>query len=64
MEFPELQGLMGGICAREQGEPEEVWKAIYYHYLPGWRRDRRSTVQATAWRRRGDMGFGRARRQT
>ena len=33
-EFPELQGLMGGICAREQGEPEEVWKAIYYHYLP------------------------------
>tara|TARA_Y100000588_G_C14253876_1_gene924599 strand:+ start:293 stop:2536 length:2244 start_codon:yes stop_codon:yes gene_type:complete len=33
-EFPELQGLMGGIYAREQGEPEEVWKAIYYHYLP------------------------------
>jgi glycyl-tRNA synthetase beta chain len=33
-EFPELQGVMGGIYAREQGEPEEVWKAIYYHYLP------------------------------
>jgi len=33
-EFPELQGVMGGVYAREQGEPEEVWKAIYYHYLP------------------------------
>ncbi|MGB2717700.1 MAG: glycine--tRNA ligase subunit beta [Vicinamibacterales bacterium] len=33
-EFPELQGTMGGIYAREQGLPEQVWKAIYYHYLP------------------------------
>ena len=33
-EFPELQGLMGGIYAREEGQPEEVWKAIYHHYLP------------------------------
>ena len=33
-EFPELQGVMGGIYAREQGEPVEVWKAIYHHYLP------------------------------
>ena len=33
-EFPELQGVMGGVYAREQGEPESVWKAIYYHYLP------------------------------
>jgi len=33
-EFPELQGVMGGIYAREQGLPEPVWKAIYYHYLP------------------------------
>ena len=33
-EFPELQGMMGGIYAREEGAPEEVWKAIYYHYLP------------------------------
>jgi glycyl-tRNA synthetase beta chain len=33
-EFPELQGVMGGIYAREQGEPEPVWKAIYSHYLP------------------------------
>ena len=33
-EFPELQGRMGGIYAREEGQPEPVWKAIYYHYLP------------------------------
>ena len=33
-EFPELQGRMGGIYAREQGLPEEVWKAVYHHYLP------------------------------
>ncbi len=33
-EFPELQGIMGGIYAREEGLPEQVWKAIYYHYLP------------------------------
>src|SRR5258708_36700244 len=33
-ECPELQGLMGGIYARVEGLPEEVWKAIYFHYLP------------------------------
>jgi glycyl-tRNA synthetase beta chain len=33
-EFPELQGVMGGIYAREEGLREPVWKAIYYHYLP------------------------------
>ncbi|NQW05338.1 MAG: glycine--tRNA ligase subunit beta [Acidobacteria bacterium] len=33
-EFTELQGVMGGVYAREAGEPEAVWKAIYYHYLP------------------------------
>ena len=33
-ELTELQGTMGGIYAREGGRPEEVWKAIYYHYLP------------------------------
>ena len=33
-EFPELQGTMGGIYAREGGQPEAVWKAIYHHYLP------------------------------
>ena len=33
-ELTELQGTMGGIYAREDGRPEEVWKAIYFHYLP------------------------------
>jgi len=33
-EFTELQGTMGGIYAREEGLPEEVWKAIGLHYLP------------------------------
>ena len=33
-EFTELQGTMGGIYAREEGLAEEVWKAIYYQYLP------------------------------
>jgi glycyl-tRNA synthetase beta chain len=33
-ELTELQGTMGGIYAREEGRPEEVWKAIYFHYLP------------------------------
>jgi glycyl-tRNA synthetase beta chain len=33
-EFTELQGVMGGIYAREAGEPETVSKAIYHHYLP------------------------------
>jgi glycyl-tRNA synthetase beta chain len=33
-EFTELQGTMGGIYAREEGWPEEIWKAIYFHYLP------------------------------
>jgi glycyl-tRNA synthetase beta chain len=33
-EFTELQGKMGGIYAREERLPEEVWKAIYYQYLP------------------------------
>jgi glycyl-tRNA synthetase beta chain len=33
-EMTELQGTMGGLYAREDGHPEEIWKAIYYHYLP------------------------------
>jgi glycyl-tRNA synthetase beta chain len=33
-EFTELQGVMGGVYAREAGEPEQVWKAIYHQYLP------------------------------
>ena len=33
-EFTELQGVVGGLYARVQGEPEEVWTAIYDHYKP------------------------------
>jgi len=33
-EFPELQGIVGGLYARVQGEPEAVAQAIYEHYRP------------------------------
>jgi glycyl-tRNA synthetase beta chain len=33
-EFPELQGVVGGLCAQAQGIPEEISVAIYDHYLP------------------------------
>jgi glycyl-tRNA synthetase beta chain len=33
-EFPELQGKMGGLYAREQGLSETISRAIYEHYLP------------------------------
>ena len=33
-EFTELQGIIGGLYARAQGEPEEVAIAIYDHYKP------------------------------
>src|SRR6266849_5260889 len=33
-EFPELQGIVGGLYARAQGEPVEVADAVYDHYRP------------------------------
>jgi glycyl-tRNA synthetase beta chain len=33
-EFPELQGVVGGLYARAQQEPEEIWQAVYDHYKP------------------------------
>ncbi|MGB8524974.1 MAG: glycine--tRNA ligase subunit beta [Candidatus Acidiferrales bacterium] len=33
-EFPELQGIVGGLYARAQGEPEEIGWAVYDHYKP------------------------------
>jgi len=33
-EFAELQGVVGGLYAKAQGEPEAVATAIYDHYLP------------------------------
>ncbi len=33
-EFPELQGIVGGLYANAQGEPDDVAEAIYHHYKP------------------------------
>ena len=33
-EFTDLQGTIGGLYAKEQGWPEQVWRAIYDHYKP------------------------------
>ena len=33
-EFTELQGVVGGLYAKSQGEPEEVAWAVYDHYKP------------------------------
>jgi glycyl-tRNA synthetase beta chain len=33
-EFTELQGVIGGLYARHQGEPAEVWQSVYDHYKP------------------------------
>jgi glycyl-tRNA synthetase beta chain len=33
-EFPELQGVVGGLYGQAQGEPALVYEAIYDHYLP------------------------------
>ncbi len=33
-ELTELQGVMGGLYAAADGEPAEVAKAVYEHYLP------------------------------
>jgi glycyl-tRNA synthetase beta chain len=39
-EFTELQGVVGGLYARAQGEPEPVWQAIYDQYKPESMEDR------------------------
>jgi len=33
-EFPDLQGVVGGLYARRDGESEAVWQAVYDHYRP------------------------------
>ena len=33
-EFPELQGIVGGLYAKAQGEPEGISAAVYDHYRP------------------------------
>jgi glycyl-tRNA synthetase beta chain len=44
-EFPELQGVMGYHYAREEGEKEEVARAILEHYLPRFAGDRLPETQ-------------------
>jgi glycyl-tRNA synthetase beta chain len=39
-EFTSLQGIMGGIYAREEGQPDDIWQAIYDQYLPASTEDR------------------------
>ncbi len=39
-EFTSLQGIMGGIYAREEGQPEAIWQAIYDQYMPASTEDR------------------------
>lgn len=39
-EFTSLQGVMGGIYAREEGAAEAVWQAIYDQYVPASTSDR------------------------
>lgn len=48
-ELTELQGAMGGIYARAEGQPEAVWKSIYHHYLP-------VAVEPSAAPSRADLG--------
>ena len=39
-EFPDLQGIVGGLYARRDGECEEVWQALYDQYRPASADDR------------------------
>ncbi|HKH47289.1 MAG TPA: glycine--tRNA ligase subunit beta [Thermoanaerobaculia bacterium] len=39
-EFTSLQGIMGGIYAREEGQPEAIWQAVYDQYMPASTDDR------------------------
>jgi len=50
-EFTELQGVVGGLYARAQGEPDAVWQAIYDQYKPAGMEDaipRHRTAQLVA----------------
>jgi glycyl-tRNA synthetase beta chain len=33
-EFTDLEGVVGGLYARAEGYPENVWRAVYEQYLP------------------------------
>jgi glycyl-tRNA synthetase beta chain len=48
-EFTDLQGVVGGIYARKQGEPEEVARAVYEHYKPLSMEDSIPSTAAGQW---------------
>jgi glycyl-tRNA synthetase beta chain len=50
-EFTELQGVVGGLYARAQGEPEAVWQAIYDHYKPESMEDPSRAPRPGGWSR-------------
>ena len=52
-EFTDLQGVVGGIYARREGQPDAVWKAIYDQYRPA------SATRRSAARGRGRDPFAR-----
>jgi glycyl-tRNA synthetase beta chain len=33
-EFTDLQGVVGGLYARAEGYPEQIWRGIYEQYMP------------------------------
>ena len=47
-EFTELQGVVGGLYAAAQGEPEDVSRAIYDHYRPEGPEDRSPSTRIGA----------------
>ena len=47
-EFPELQGIMGEIYAKEQGETQEICQAIREHYKPSGSNDSMPTTKTGA----------------
>ncbi len=51
-EFTELQGVVGGLYARAQGEPEPVALAIYEHYQPVSMEASIPSTPAGVWTRR------------
>ncbi len=68
-EFTELQGIVGGLYAREQREPLEVADAIYDHYLPRGAEDKcprspwalwpRWRTRSIAWQRASRLVWSR-----
>ena len=61
-EFTELQGVMGGIYAREDGSSDGVWKVDLLPVPAGRRRGAAGADRGAAGRRRARVGGGGGRR--